>query len=137
MAKPIALTIAPRDPKAELQAKLDQAPVEHADAILKAYDVLQALNDEGILDLLHGAVTAQNAILNTLVKDANTPTAIRVIRNVLFGTRVLNLAGTDKPPGLFTILRRAQSEDSRRALAALVGFLDAFGKHLKSLNTPE
>jgi uncharacterized protein YjgD (DUF1641 family) len=133
VAKPIALTIAPRDPKAELKEKLDQAPVEHADAILKAYDVLQALNDEGILDLLHGAVTARDALLGNLVKDANTPTAIRVIRNVLFGTRVLNLSGTDKPPGLFTIFRRMQSEDSRRALAALVGFLNAFGSHLKSL----
>jgi uncharacterized protein YjgD (DUF1641 family) len=137
MAKPIALTIAPRDPKAELQQKLADAPVEHADAILKAYDVLQVLNDEGILDLIHGAVGARDDILNILVKDAKTPTAIRVIRNVLFGSRVLNLSAADKPPGIFTIFRRLQSEDSRRGLAAVVGFVEAFGRHLKSLNTPD
>jgi uncharacterized protein YjgD (DUF1641 family) len=138
MAKPIPLTIAPRDPKAELREKLDQAPVEHADAILKAYDVLQALHDEGVLDLLHGAVGARDDILNMLVKDTNTPTAIRVIRNLLFGTRVLNLS-TDaaKPPGLFTLFRRLQSEDSRRGLTAALGFLEAFGRHLQSVERGE
>lgn len=138
MAKPIPLTVAPRDPKAELRERLEQAPVEHADAILKAYDVLQALHDEGVLDLLHGAVGARDDILKMFVKDTNTPTAIRVIRNLLFGTRILNLStGSDKPPGLFTLFRRMQSEDSRRGLAAALGFLEAFGRHLTSVERGE
>jgi uncharacterized protein YjgD (DUF1641 family) len=138
MAKPIPLTIPPRDPKAELRDRLDRAPEEHAEAILAAYDVLQAMHDQGVLTLLHGLVAARDEVLGTLVKDTNTPTAIRVIRNLLFGSRLLNLnAAPGKPPGLFTLVRRMQSEDSRRALAATVGFLESFGRHLKSLDNGE
>jgi uncharacterized protein YjgD (DUF1641 family) len=135
MAKPIPLTIPPRDPRAELQDRLDRAPVEHADAILSAYDVIQALHDQGVLDIIHGAVSARNEILTTLVDDTNTPTAIRVLRNLMFGSRVLDLQAPEaKPPSLFSLFRRLQHEDTRRALAALLGFLESFGRHLKSLN---
>jgi uncharacterized protein YjgD (DUF1641 family) len=134
MAKPIPLTVPPRDPRAELRDRLDRAPEEHAEAILATYNVLQALHDEGILDLLHGSVSARDAILETVVKDANTPTAIRAIRNLLFGTSLVALdPPKGKPPGLFALFRRMQNEDSRRGLAAAVGLLESFGRHLKSL----
>lgn len=135
MAKPIPLTIPPRDPRAELQDRLDRAPVDHAEAMLAAYDVIQALYDQGVLDIIHGAVCAKNEILNTVVKDTNTPTGIRVLRNVLFDVHALDLRAPEaKPPGLFTLFRRMQREDSRRGLAVALGFLESFGRHLKSLD---
>ena len=42
-----------------------------------------------------------------------------------------NLHGNGKPPGLWTILKRADSEDSLKALGVMTDFLDSFGKHLK------
>jgi uncharacterized protein YjgD (DUF1641 family) len=135
MAKPIPLLVPPRDPRAELRDRLDRAPEEHAEAILAAYDVLQEMHNQGVLTLLHGLVAARDDVINTLAKDSSTPTAIRVIRNLLFGSRLLNLnADPGNPPGLFTLFRRMQSEDSRRALAVTVGFLESFGRHLKSLD---
>jgi len=136
MAKPIPLLIPPRDPRAELRDRLDRAPDEHADAVLAAYDVLQQLHDQGILDIISGGLAARNEILGMLVKDANTPTAIRVMRNLLFGSRVLNTqAPPGKPAGLFTLFRRLQSEDSRRGLTAAVAFLESFGHHLGALDS--
>jgi uncharacterized protein YjgD (DUF1641 family) len=136
MAKPIPLLIPPRDPRAELRDRLNRAPEEHAEAILSAYEVLEQLHDQGVLDIIRGGLAARDQILGTLVKDAATPTAIRVMRNVLFGSRVLDSqAPAGKPPGLFTLFRRMQSDDSRRGLAAAVAFLEGFGRHLNSLDS--
>jgi len=41
MAQPIALEIPPRNPRAELRSRLEEAPEEHAEAVLAAYEVLQ------------------------------------------------------------------------------------------------
>ena len=54
MAKPIPLERPARDPREELQARLDRAPIEHAEALLAGYEVLQGLYDEGVLELLRG-----------------------------------------------------------------------------------
>jgi hypothetical protein len=43
MAQPIPLEIPPRNPRAELQSRLEHAPEEHAEAVLAAYEVLQQL----------------------------------------------------------------------------------------------
>jgi hypothetical protein len=52
MARPIALEFSPRDPAAELRSKLQNAPAEHAEALLAAYEVLRAMHDQGVLDIL-------------------------------------------------------------------------------------
>ena len=49
MARPIALEFSPREPAAELRSKLENAPAEHAEALLAAYEVLQAMHDQGVL----------------------------------------------------------------------------------------
>ena len=45
MAQPIPLEIPPRNPRAELRSRLEQAPEEHAEAVLAAYEVLQELHE--------------------------------------------------------------------------------------------
>jgi hypothetical protein len=42
-------------------------------------------------------------------------------------------AEREKPVGLWHILRRACSKDGLRAMAAAMDFLEAFGRHLHSL----
>ena len=54
MAKPIPLQLPPRDPREELRSRLDRAPLEHAEALLAGYEVLQGLHDQGVLELLRG-----------------------------------------------------------------------------------
>src|ERR1700740_2612220 len=89
MAQPIPLEIPPRNPRAELRSRLEQAPEEHAEAVLAAYEVLQELHNRGVLEIMRGALAASDEILETVVDDVKTPEAIRAIRNLLFWRRIL------------------------------------------------
>ena len=151
MAKPIALAVAPRNPREELRSRLESAPTEHAEALLAAYNVLQELHDHGVLELMRGALAGSDELLEKLVDNARSPEAIRAIRNLLFWRRILGsiepewfkavfqaipeglaqaTAERDRPVGLFGLVRRLCSKESLRALAAGVDFLQAFGRHL-------
>jgi uncharacterized protein YjgD (DUF1641 family) len=157
MARPIALEIPPRDPAAELRSRLENAPAEHAEALLAAYEVLQALHDQGVLEILRGALGAKDQILETAVTAVNNPESIRAIRNLLFWRRILGsiepewfkglfqaipegmaqaTAERNKPVGLWGLFRRIRRKDSLRAIAAAMDFLEAFGRHLHSIEDP-
>jgi uncharacterized protein YjgD (DUF1641 family) len=154
MARPIPLEIPPRNPRAELQSRLEHAPEEHAEAVLAAYEVLQQLHDRGVLEIMRGALAASDDILQKVVDQARTPEAIRAIRNLLFWQHVLGsiepewfkgifqaipegiaqaTAERDQPVSFFGLLRRLGSKDSLRSLAAGIDFLQAFGRHLHTL----
>jgi len=156
MAQPIALEVPPRNPRAELRSRLEQAPEEHAEAVLSAYEVLQELHNRGVLDIMRGALAASDEILEKVVDGARTPESIRAIRNLLFWRQILGsiepewfkgifqaipegiaqaTAEREQPIGLFGLLRRLSSKDSLRGLAAAVDFLQAFGRHLHSSNS--
>jgi len=156
MARPIALEVPPRNPRAELRSRLEQAPEEHAEAVLAAYEVLQELHNRGVLEIMRGALAASDEILEKVVGNARTPEAIRAIRNLLFWRQILGsiepewfkgvfqaipegiaqaTAERDQPVSVFGVLRRLTNKDSLRGLAAAVDFLQAFGRHLHSLET--
>ncbi len=151
MANPIAFKPVPVDPKVELERRLAEAPVEHGEATLVAWDVLQAAHDEGILDAVHGLIGAKDTIAGKLAEYAKLPEGVAGIRNVLaFGKilaaldpEVLNCIATAldtaslehkrelKPPSLWRIGRRLASEDSRRGLSFLTLMLSGLGQSLK------
>jgi uncharacterized protein YjgD (DUF1641 family) len=154
MAQPIRFTVPPADSRALLRERLERAPEEHADAILSAYDLLQALHDRGILDVTRSALAASDELLEKVVEGVNTPSAIRALRNLMFWQGILGsiepkwfkglvqaipeglavaTAERDQPVRLWTLLRRALSRDSLRALAAGMDFLESFGRHLHML----
>ena len=157
MAQPIPLEIPPRNPQAALRSRLEQAPEQHAEAVLAAYEVLQELHNHGVLDMMHGALAASDEILEKVVDNARTPESIRAIRNLLFWQHILGsiepewfkgifqaipegiaqaTAEREQPVSIFGLLRRLTSKDSLRGLAAAVDFLQAFGRHLKSAENP-
>jgi uncharacterized protein YjgD (DUF1641 family) len=157
MAQPIRFSVPPPDPRAVLRETLDRAPEEHVHAVLAAYELLQALHDRGILDLTTSALRASDELLEKVVDNANTPEAIRAIRNLMFWRQVLGrieptwfqgifqaipeglataTAQRDEPVGLWKLLRRAMSKDSLRGLAAGIDFLESFGRHLHLLEAP-
>jgi uncharacterized protein YjgD (DUF1641 family) len=154
MAQPIRFTVPPPDPRIVLREKLERAPQKHAEAVLAAYDLLQALHDRGILDVAKSALAAGDELLDTVVDGVNTPGAIRALRNLMFWQGILGsiepkwfkglvqaipeglevaTAERDKPVRVWTLLRRALSRDSLRGLAAGVDFLERFGRHLHML----
>src|SRR5437763_9679535 len=157
MAQPIPLEIAPRNPRAELRSRLEQAPEENAEAVLATYEVLQQLHNRDVLQLMRGALAASDEILETVVDNVKTPEAIRAIRNLLFWRQIIGsieaewfkgifqaipegiaqaTAEPDQPVSFFCVLRRLASKDSLRAMAAAINFLQAFGRHLRSLEPP-
>jgi uncharacterized protein YjgD (DUF1641 family) len=151
MAVPIRFQPVPHDPREELHARLEAAPAEHAEALLAVYDILQGLHDRGVLDALKGLLSASEFVLETAVETAKTPEAIRSVRNLILLSKKLDsiepevlghlidsvpegLAQTSakgtKPPGLFSLLQKFSSKDSRRGLAAAANILETFGKRL-------
>lgn len=152
MAQPIALEVAPRNPREELRKRLERAPDEHAEAILAAFELLQEMYNQGLIDMARGALSARDEILGALAADAAKPEAERAIRNLLFWRRILGsiepgwfqsifqaipegialaTAQRDQPVTLFGLLRQLGNKDNLRAMAAAMDFLESFGRNLR------
>lgn len=152
MAHPIEFTPKPVNPKLELQRRLDAAPVEHGEAMLVAWDLLQKAHDEGLLDLIHGLVGAKDTIAAKISEYAALPEGVAGIRNLMGMAKLLMLIDPDtllaltqaietasakgaaepKVPGLFVLAKRMFSEDSRRAMSMGTLILAEVGKSLNS-----
>ena len=154
MAKPIPLQLPKRDPREELRSRLEQAPVEHAEAVLAGFEVLQGLHDSGTLEVLRGVLGGGNKILEIVVESTKTPEAIRGIRNLLIMTKIVGsidpevlkkfadaapdaLAAAAKaqemePPSLWESLRILRSKNLRRGLAVMNGVLQGLGKNFSA-----
>ena len=151
MSQPIRLEFPPRDARTELQTRLKNAPLQHAEALLSGYELLQVLHDHGILDLLRGALGSSDKVIEIVVEAAKTPEAINATRNFLILSKVaftlepdllediaeavpnsLAQARKQKPLSLWQMFKKMCSQDTRRALSAMLGVLESFGKSLGS-----
>ena len=132
----------PVDARVDLIKKVEGAPVEHAEAILQTYELLQQLHEKGILELLTGVLTGGEAVLNHVVGLISSPTAITATRLGLMMVNVLGsidpdkistalAAGSKEPPSLLTMGKQATSKEARRAMAVGLGLLTAFGEALE------
>jgi uncharacterized protein YjgD (DUF1641 family) len=147
MAQPIPLTLVPKgaDPAERLAEALDK----HTDAIVSALELLQLLDDRGVLNLLRGLVGAGDQLVGILTAAAGTPESLRAMRNFMLLTKFFasippevleSLVRTasegaerekaNRAPGLLQLLRRASSEDSRHAMAVTLDLLESVGKAL-------
>jgi uncharacterized protein YjgD (DUF1641 family) len=155
MAQPIPLHLAPRDPREDLNTRLERAPQEHAEAVLAAYEVLQGLHDRGVLEVMRGTLGGSEKILEQVVAVASGPESIRATRNLLLLvtalgeiepallsdlTRAIPKAlvqanvEESKPPGLFKLMSTFWNPDFRRGLAAFNDLLVTFGRNLTEKN---
>ena len=154
MARPIPLEMPKHDPREELRSRLEQAPVEHAEAVLAGFEVLQGLHDQGVLELLRGMLDGGSKVLEIVVEATKTPEAIRGIRNLLIMTKIIGaidpeilkkfaesvpdaLAGAAKaqekePPGFGEVLRILRSRNLRRGVAVMNSALEALGKNFST-----
>ncbi len=161
MARPIPLELPRRDPREELRSRLEQAPIEHAEAVLAGFEVLQGLHDRGVLELLRGVLDGGNTILEIAVEATKTPEAIHGIRNLIHGIRNLLImtkiigaidpellkkfavavpdalegaakAQEKEPPGFWEVLRIVRSRNLRRGLAVMNSALEALGKNFST-----
>lgn len=152
MARPIALELPPRDPREALRKRLDEAPVEHAEALLDSYELLGKLHEHGVLELLRGALGASDKLIETAVDAAKSDEAIRAMRNAIILGKILGAINPDvlqslaaavsetfgcyekpiiEPPGLFTLLAQFSHKELRRSMALLNKFLESLGNQIK------
>ena len=151
MAQPIPLEMPHRDPRVALQARLQDAPAEHAEALLAAYEVLQGLHDRGVFDLMRGALGSTDKLLDIAVTAAEAPGSLRAIRNLLL---LINMLGEIDPavlkaftqaapealnmmvrkperPGLWALIKDfLWNQDFRHGMAAVNTMLEVFGRNL-------
>lgn len=140
------------DPKLELQRQLDNAPLENAEALLVAYDILKTAHANGTLDLVNGLVGGRDIIAQKVSEYAKLPGGVAAIRNLLELSKILMALDPDAlehvsrcmvsateehraevtPPSLWQLFRRSTSADARRGLSLLTTMLVALGKSLKA-----
>jgi uncharacterized protein YjgD (DUF1641 family) len=150
MAKPVPMkSLIQADPRAELLKRVQDAPVQHADAVLSAYELLQQLHDTGTLDLLRGALGAGDVLVEHVVSLITAPESVVAIRNLILIGKVLGSINPEvfhavleglpqataqtpgtKPPSLFALGRRIASPNARRGLAAAVSVIEILGRGL-------
>lgn len=157
MASPIPLELPRTDPRVALQARLENAPAAHAEALLAAYEVLQGLHDRGVLDLMRSALGSGEQVLEIAVAAAQSPGSIRGIRNLLLMINTLGaiepellktvmqilpqtlqtMIRNPEPPGLWRLIQDfLWNQEFRRGMAALNTFLEVLGRNLPGDKAP-
>jgi uncharacterized protein YjgD (DUF1641 family) len=138
-------TFHPVDAREDLIRRVQQAPAEHAEAVLAAYELLQKLHEKDILNLLIGMLSASDTVVNHVVGLISSPEAVTALRTVLMlGNLLKNIDAdklhaalnnnSEKAPSLLSLGKQAASKDSRRAMAAGVALLNLFGEALEKQN---
>jgi uncharacterized protein YjgD (DUF1641 family) len=151
MARAIDLEGMPRNARDELRWKLEQAPEQHAEALLELYELLQQLHDSGALRLMRGVLRSGDLLLETAVNAAKSEEAIRGLRNAIIIGKMLGSINPDllqgyanavsetlgcqkpavEPPGLFKLFAEFREPELRRSMALINKFLESFGNQLK------
>jgi uncharacterized protein YjgD (DUF1641 family) len=152
MARPIVLELPPRDPREELRKRLEEAPVQHAEALLDSYDLLEKLHQHGVFELLRGALGASDKLIETAVDAAKSDESVRAIRNAIILGKILGAVNPDvlqgvavavgetlgcyqkpviEPPGLFSLLSQFRHKELRRSIALVNKFLEVLGNQIK------
>ncbi len=135
--------LTPVDSRADLVRRVEQAPIEHAEAVLATYDLLQRLHEKGLLDSLNGLLSAGDTVVEHVVDVVSSKEMVTALRIGLIFSNLLNSIDADalhavvvgagnETPSLLAIGKRAASKDARRGLAAAVGVLNLFGAALNS-----
>ena len=151
MAKPIQLDVSPRNPQAEVQRRLAEAPAEHAAALLEFLELLEVLHQKNVLSTLRGAVGAGDSIVNHLASASSRPETVRAMRNFVALTKLFAQIDPElieaiqrsipatlrdrhlrsaSPPSLWKIARTLLSPPARRALVATGFVLAGIGYYL-------
>ena len=133
----------PRNSRDDLIRRVEQAPVEHAEAVLAAYDLLQRLHEKGMVDLLNGLLSAGDTVVERVVGMISSREMVTALRMALLLSGLLNSIDPDElhtaisnagkeTPSLFAIGKQVASQDARRGMAAAVSVLELLGKALHS-----
>ncbi|HKO20360.1 MAG TPA: DUF1641 domain-containing protein [Acidobacteriaceae bacterium] len=152
MANPLPYEPASVDPNTELERQIAAAPRQRGEALLAAWDLLETAHDQGILDALQGAVYAKDTVFAAVAQYAKQQESINAMRNALALAKILGSLDPEilenvaramaeasekhrnevRPPSLWKLIRRVNSEESRRGLSFLTLMLAGLGRSMGS-----
>jgi uncharacterized protein YjgD (DUF1641 family) len=144
MAKAVAFReFTARNSRDDLLRELEQAPIEHAEAVLAGYDLLQRLHEKGLIDLLNGLLSAGDTIVDRVVDVISSKEMVTALRIALILGDLLSSIDADKlrtvvsnsskeAPSLLMIGKQAISKDARRRMAVAAGLLNVVGDALNT-----
>ncbi len=143
MAKAVEFSeFTPRNSRDDLIRRVEDAPIEHAEAVLATYDLIQRLYDKGVIDFLNGFLSAGDTVVERVTDVVSSKDAVNALRlSLILGNLVtsidpekvrLALSSSEEqaPPSLISIVKQASSKDARRGLATAVGLLNVLGAAL-------
>jgi uncharacterized protein YjgD (DUF1641 family) len=120
--------------------------------LLDSYELLQQLHDHGVFELLRGAFSASDKLIETAVDAAKSDESVRAIRNAMILGKLLGSINPDvlqcvataasetmgcydkpiiEPPGLLSLLAQFSHKELRRSMALLNKFLESLGNQIK------
>jgi uncharacterized protein YjgD (DUF1641 family) len=118
----------PVDARNDLIRRVEQAPVEHAEAILSAYELLQQLHEKGMLDLLTGVLSAGETVVNHVVGVVSSKEMVNMLRMGLIFSNLLSSIDPDK---LSSVIAQASKEPPSLLAIVALGLLNVFGAALE------
>lgn len=149
MANSIPFIPPHQNSRESLYQELQRAPIEHSEALLDAYEILQLLRDKGILEIVKGGLKSGEKLLEIVTQIIETQGAVNFFRNLTILIKMVgglnpetletlenSLAGnlanaeTQDPPGLFSLLIKLASQDNRRILSMITSVSESLGKQL-------
>lgn len=143
MAAPVEFRVyQPANSREDLIRKLEQAPAQHAEALLEAYALLEKLHEKDVLSTLNGLLAAKNVIADQVSSLLSSHEAINLLRLSLIAGNLLQNINPDElhtilnqeptePPSVWKSLKRLMTQDARRALATGAEVLNLLGRSLK------
>jgi uncharacterized protein YjgD (DUF1641 family) len=135
-------TFTPNNARHDLIKRLEEAPEEHAEAILATYELLQRLHDKGLIDVANGLLSASTMVVEKAVDIVSSKPMITATRAALLGMNLLNNLDADRmhglltptnarPASLWSVVKQILSRDTWRGIAAGIGLLNLFGSALR------
>jgi uncharacterized protein YjgD (DUF1641 family) len=132
----------PVDARNDLIRRVEHAPIEHAEAVLSAYELLQQLHEKGMLDLLNGVLSAGETVVNHVVGVISSKEMVNMLRMGLMLSNLLSSIDPDKlssviaqattqPPSFLALGKLATTKEARRAMAVAMGLLNVLGAALE------
>jgi uncharacterized protein YjgD (DUF1641 family) len=133
----------PRNSRDDLMRRVEQAPAEHAEALLASWDLLERMHEKGVLDLLNGLLSAGDSVVDHLTELVSSRQLVNGLKLALIVTDLLGAMdverfravvadGAKEPPSLLGIAKLANTKDARRAMSVALGLMSVCGAALHS-----
>jgi hypothetical protein len=134
-------TYTPPDSRLDLVRRIENAPREHAEAVLEAYDVLQRLHETGSLALVNGLLSAEDTVIARMSDVVSSKQAVTALRIALILGGILTSVDAEsvhaavkeaktRTPSFWKLLRTACSKEVRQTAGLGVALARIFGAAL-------